>query len=179
MLSFEMDYFHFLDMLQMGRIPQLAAERGEQDPLVLIGGPCATFNPEPLAPFVDAAIIGEGEEVLRAPFAENAGEAPGRRVREVRDRRQALLAEALEYSFAQAGDERTTGGDGRLRAMIEQCLPLPGEQETQWVLWVELWLRAVRRPELRRFAAEQYARLTAQAGPWKPPCRKVSTRVSR
>ena len=64
-LSFEMDYFHFLDMLQMGRIPQLAAERGEQDPLVLIGGPCATFNPEPLAPFVDAAIIGEGEEVLQ------------------------------------------------------------------------------------------------------------------
>ena len=64
-LSFEMDYFHFLDMLQLGRIPQLAVERGEQDPFVLIGGPCATFNPEPLAPFVDAAIIGEGEEVLQ------------------------------------------------------------------------------------------------------------------
>jgi AcrR family transcriptional regulator len=73
--------------------------------------------------------------------------------------REALLAEALEYSFAQAGDVRTTGGDRLLRAMIEQCLPLPGEQETEWVLWVELWLRAVRRPELRPFAAEQYARM--------------------
>jgi AcrR family transcriptional regulator len=75
--------------------------------------------------------------------------------------REALLAEALEFSFAQAGDERTHGGHGRLREMIEQCLPLPGEQETQWVLWVELWLRAVRVPELRPFAAEQYRRMRA------------------
>jgi AcrR family transcriptional regulator len=73
--------------------------------------------------------------------------------------REALLAEALEYSFAQAGDLRTMRGDGLLRAMIEECLPLPGEQETEWVLWVELWLRAVRHPELRPFAAEQYERM--------------------
>lgn len=64
-VSFEMDYFHLLDMLRQGRIPLWARERGEQDPLVLIGGPCATFNPEPLAPFVDAVVIGEGEEVLQ------------------------------------------------------------------------------------------------------------------
>jgi AcrR family transcriptional regulator len=73
--------------------------------------------------------------------------------------REALLAEALEYSFAQAGDLRTTGGDGLLLEMVDQCLPLPGEQETEWVLWVELWLRAVRHPELRPFAAEQYERM--------------------
>ena len=75
--------------------------------------------------------------------------------------REALLAEALEFSFGQAGDLRTMRGDGLLRAMVEQCLPLPGEQETEWVLWVELWLRAVRHPELRPFAAEQYARMRA------------------
>ena len=75
--------------------------------------------------------------------------------------REALLAEALEYSFAQTGDLRTMRGDGLLRAMIEECLPLPGEQELEWVLWVELWLRAVRHPELRPFAAEQYARMRA------------------
>ena len=73
--------------------------------------------------------------------------------------REALLAEALEYSFAQAGDFRTMRGDGLLRAMVDECLPLPGEQETEWVLWVELWLRAVRHPELRPFAAEQYERM--------------------
>jgi hypothetical protein len=43
--------------------------------------------------------------------------------------------------------------------MIEQCLPLPGEQEQDWVLWVELWLRAVRHPELRPTAAKLYARM--------------------
>jgi AcrR family transcriptional regulator len=73
--------------------------------------------------------------------------------------REALLAEALEYSFAQTGDLRTMRGDGLLRAMVDECLPLPGEQETEWVLWVELWLRAVRHPELRPFAAEQYERM--------------------
>jgi AcrR family transcriptional regulator len=73
--------------------------------------------------------------------------------------REALLAEALEFSFAQTGDLRTMRGDGLLRAMVEECLPLPGEQETEWVLWVELWLRAIRHPELRPFAAEQYRRM--------------------
>jgi AcrR family transcriptional regulator len=73
--------------------------------------------------------------------------------------REALLAEALEHSFAQAGDLRTMRGGGLLRAMVEQCLPLPGEQEREWVLWVELWLRAVRHPELRPTAAVLYARM--------------------
>lgn len=63
-LSFEMDYFHVLDILAAGRVPLLAAERGERDPIVLGGGPCATFNPEPLASFFDAFLIGEGEETI-------------------------------------------------------------------------------------------------------------------
>jgi AcrR family transcriptional regulator len=78
--------------------------------------------------------------------------------------REALLAEALEHSFELAGDTRTVetaGGPAvqRLRDMIEQCLPLPGVQERDWVLWVELWLRAVRHPELRPTAAKLYARM--------------------
>ena len=63
-VSFEMDYFHLLDMLEAGRVPVLASERGEREPLVIAGGPCATFNPEPLSLFVDAFIIGEGEETI-------------------------------------------------------------------------------------------------------------------
>ena len=78
--------------------------------------------------------------------------------------REALLAEALEHSFEHAGAERTREPDesthaARLREMVEQCLPLPGEQERDWVLWVELWLRAVRHPELRPTAAKLYARM--------------------
>ena len=43
--------------------------------------------------------------------------------------------------------------------MIEHCLPLPGRLEREWVLWVELWLRAVRHPALQDVAHELYARL--------------------
>jgi AcrR family transcriptional regulator len=77
--------------------------------------------------------------------------------------REALLAEALEHSYESAGDVPDVGGDPvtRLKAMIDQCLPLPGELERDWVLWVELWLRAVRHPELRPTAAKLYARMKA------------------
>jgi len=63
-LTFEMDYFNMLKILSMGKVPLLAIDRDENHPLVMIGGPCATFNPEPLADFVDICIIGEGEEVI-------------------------------------------------------------------------------------------------------------------
>lgn len=63
-ISFEMDYFNILHMLGMGRIKLRAIERGEKDPIVIAGGPCATFNPEPLADFFDAFVIGEGEVIL-------------------------------------------------------------------------------------------------------------------
>lgn len=85
--------------------------------------------------------------------------------------REALLAEALEYSYAHAGDVRLEGGRvgglpaashaRRLQAMIDQCLPTTPELEVDWVLWVELWLRAIRHPELRPVAEELYARLRA------------------
>ena len=65
-LSFEMDYFHVVEMLQLGRVKVRAAERDERDPLIIAGGPCATFNPEPLAAVVDAFVIGEGEVIVPA-----------------------------------------------------------------------------------------------------------------
>jgi AcrR family transcriptional regulator len=73
--------------------------------------------------------------------------------------REALLAEALEHSFERAGQTRRGDPGESLPYMIDQCLPLPGEQERDWVLWVELWLRAVRHPELRPTAAQLYARM--------------------
>lgn len=65
-VSFEMDYFNILSMLELGKIIPLAANRTDRDPIVIGGGPCATFNPEPLSRFFDAFIIGEGEAVLPA-----------------------------------------------------------------------------------------------------------------
>lgn len=65
-ISFEMDYFNILQMLSLGKVKLLAKERTEKDPIVIAGGPCATFNPEPLSLFIDAFIIGEGEETIHA-----------------------------------------------------------------------------------------------------------------
>ena len=65
-VSFEMDYFHILKLLELGRVKINARERGEHDPLVIAGGPCATFNPEPLSLAIDIFIIGEGEAIMPA-----------------------------------------------------------------------------------------------------------------
>lgn len=64
-ISFEMDYFNFLRCLQLAKIPLKAENRTDMDPLIIIGGPCATFNPEPLALFADVFVIGEGEDTVR------------------------------------------------------------------------------------------------------------------
>ena len=80
--------------------------------------------------------------------------------------RDALLEEALGYSFELAGDIRIGEGEGeapdhrhRLAAMVDQCLPYPGMLERDFVLWVELWLRASRHPDLRPTASRLYARM--------------------
>ena len=78
--------------------------------------------------------------------------------------REELLAEALVHSFETAGQDRfaesETDADpvAALAAAIEACLPLPGAQERDWTLWVELWLRAVRDESMRPLAAELYGR---------------------
>ena len=61
-----MDYFNIPDILEAGHIPVRAADRTETDPLVVMGGPVAFFNPEPLALFMDVCLIGEGEELIHA-----------------------------------------------------------------------------------------------------------------
>ncbi len=61
-VSFENDYVHVLRLLDLARIPLLARDREGHHPLILIGGAMTFINPEPLADFADAMIIGEGEE---------------------------------------------------------------------------------------------------------------------
>ena len=63
-LQYELSYTNVLNMLDMGKIPLYAADRGKGMPIVIAGGPCA-FNPRPMAPFFDAFVIGEGEEVIK------------------------------------------------------------------------------------------------------------------
>jgi radical SAM family uncharacterized protein/radical SAM-linked protein len=60
-LQFELTYTNVLNMLELGGVPLRSCDRADGDPLVVAGGPTAT-HPEPLAPFVDAFVIGDGEE---------------------------------------------------------------------------------------------------------------------
>ncbi len=62
-LGYELSYTNVLNMLDLAGIPVLAAERGEAHPLIIAGGTC-TLNPEPMADFIDAFVIGDGEEVI-------------------------------------------------------------------------------------------------------------------
>jgi radical SAM superfamily enzyme YgiQ (UPF0313 family) len=65
-LSWELDGPVLLDLLEQQRIPLWASERGDDDPIVFGGGPVLTANPEPLAPFLDAVLLGDGELLLPA-----------------------------------------------------------------------------------------------------------------
>ncbi|MGA3085652.1 MAG: TIGR03960 family B12-binding radical SAM protein [Thermodesulfobacteriota bacterium] len=63
-LPYELGFTNVLNMLALGGIPIWAVERKDGDPVVIAGGPC-TFNPEPMAGFFDALVIGDGEEVIQ------------------------------------------------------------------------------------------------------------------
>lgn len=113
------------------------------------------------------------DEVRIARVAQRAG-ASTALVHHYFSTREELLEQALIHSFERAGDDRFGdggGGDGgeagrgsateEMALAIRESLPAPGEQEREWVLWVELWLRAVREPDLRPVATRLYGRYRA------------------
>jgi len=69
-IPFENDYPNILKILELGKIPLRADRRSEDDPLCLAGGISVTLNPEPLADFIDAFLIGEGEALIPEFFGE-------------------------------------------------------------------------------------------------------------
>ncbi len=90
-LQYELTYTNVLMLLELGGLPLRAADRGDEGPLVLAGGPTAT-HPEPLAPFIDAFFIGEAEEALPPLCLEAA-----RLRREGVPRRERLIQLAAKY----------------------------------------------------------------------------------
>jgi radical SAM superfamily enzyme YgiQ (UPF0313 family) len=63
-VTYEGDYINVLRLLGLAGIPLRATDRRPHDPLVLMGGVCAFSNPEPVAPFMDFVVVGEGEELV-------------------------------------------------------------------------------------------------------------------
>jgi radical SAM superfamily enzyme YgiQ (UPF0313 family) len=60
-ISYELDYLNVVALLRAAGIPPLASDRDETQPLIIAGGPAVSANPEPLAPFLDAVLVGEVE----------------------------------------------------------------------------------------------------------------------
>ena len=69
-ISFELDYFNVIKILHKAGIPLKTSERSFRDPFIIAGGICPSFNPEPLSDFIDAFIIGDGEEVIHELLSE-------------------------------------------------------------------------------------------------------------
>ncbi len=122
-LQFELTYTNVLQMLELSGIPLRAEGRGEHDPLVVAGGPSAT-HAEPLAPFIDAFLIGDGEE--RTPQLMRTwalGKAEGCS-RAERLRRLARLGGLYVPSLYETETEPETGVRYVARARSEDA-PLP------------------------------------------------------
>ncbi len=62
-LTYELGYTNVLNMLDLGGIPKRSSDRRSEDPLIIAGGP-ACYNPEPMADFIDAFLIGDAEEAI-------------------------------------------------------------------------------------------------------------------
>ena len=128
-ISYEMDYANVPRLLLLAGVPPLAADRDECDPLVIAGGPCVTYNPEPMSAFLDACVIGEGEEAI--------GEVT-RVLREVSMARGASRAEMLA-ALAQVPGVYVPSlyhveysADG-----TPACQPAPGAPATVTKQWVK------------------------------------------
>jgi AcrR family transcriptional regulator len=108
-------------------------------------------------------IATDGIDEVRIARVANRARASTALVHHYFSTREELLAQALLQSFELAADERFGAGPAAaatategLAVAIRECLPLPGEEEREWVLWVELWLRAAREPQLRPVAGRMY-----------------------
>lgn len=125
-VSFEPDYVNLLRVLSLSRIDELAADRASDQPLVIAGGPAVTFNPEPLAPFVDAFILGEAEEVL--------GEVvPALQASEFRDRADLLRSlSRIEGVYVPSLYKPHYAGDGTIER-IEASEGAPERIRRRWV----------------------------------------------
>ena len=63
-ITYEGDYINTLRLLESAGIPLRPEHRRPEDPFILMGGVCAFANPEPVAPFMDFVVVGEGEEIV-------------------------------------------------------------------------------------------------------------------
>ena len=125
-IQYEMCYTNILQVLDLSQIPIYAKDRGEENPLVIGGGPCV-FNPEPLAPFFDLFYIGEGE-VSYPEFLDTYAAMK----RQGRSREEFLEAAAqIPGIYVPAFYDAEYGEDGILRSFSPNCPGVPAKVTRQ------------------------------------------------
>ena len=107
-LQYELCYTNVLNMLNLSGIPLLREQRGEDDPLVIVGGPCA-FNPEPISDFIDCALIGDGEEAAielcqSVRTSRMAGESRQQLLERLRHIEGIYLPQLFDVSYTASGE---------------------------------------------------------------------------
>jgi radical SAM family uncharacterized protein/radical SAM-linked protein len=127
-LQAELNYSNILNMLDLAGLPVWQRERRESDPIVLGGGPC-TANPEPIADFFDAFLIGDAEEAL-PKVLEAVGE--GRRAKGARRELLARLA-AVDGIYVPSFYDVAYGDDGRIASITRNDPRVPERAKRTWV----------------------------------------------
>ena len=124
-LQYELTYGNVLTMLDLAGIPLHAADRGDADPIVLGGGPCMA-NPEPIADFFDAFLIGDGEEAVLAINAV---------VRAHRGNRSRLLVELAKVPgvYVPALYAVTYHPDGKIADITAVHPDIPARVKRVWI----------------------------------------------
>ena len=133
-LATEVGYTNLLNCLDLGGVPLHASDRSDDDPLVVIGGHAA-FNPEPLAPFVDVAVAGDGEE-----FVAELDDVVRAWRREGWTRTQALeRIVRIEGAYVPAFYEPEYAADGRLRGTFPRHEGVPYRVPKRTVSNLDEW----------------------------------------
>ncbi len=134
--STELGYTNMLTALDLAGIPLLAADRTDEHPLVIAGGHAA-FNPEPIADFIDAAIVGDGEQaVLTATMLIRAWKAEGR----PGGRRELLLRLARTGGvYVPAFYDVDYLPDGRIRRVVPAAPGVPWRVSKHTVMDLDEW----------------------------------------
>src|SRR5215831_12493615 len=115
-VTYEGDYINAVRLLRMAGVPIRSADRRSSDPVVIMGGVCAFSNPEPVAPFMDVIVVGEGEEVVGEIIdVWRAAQAGGDQ-----DARSRFLEGvlALDGIYVPAAYDVDYDADGRLAAVV-------------------------------------------------------------
>ncbi len=134
--STELGYTNLLNALDLAGIPLHAVDRGDDDPVVIAGGHAA-FNPEPIADFVDAAVLGDGEEIVLA-ISEvvrewKAEDRPGGRVELLR-----RLA-ASQNVYVPRFYDVTYGADGSIEAVVPNKPGIPFRVRKHTLMDLDQW----------------------------------------